>query len=144
VSVAAGLGLVPGAFVVFRNSERGGMGRPPVVLGLTGMAGSSASVRAGGMVLLFCCWNGGAPGGGANCDCGCPCSSCCGVGLRGGASLYDWLGVGACCVIVGFGRVCSCGLDVGCVVSWLFVFVFVPGTTPELEGSFWSTTVSWA
>jgi hypothetical protein len=29
------------------------------------------------------------------------------VGLRGGASRYEWLGVGACCVIIGFGRVCS-------------------------------------
>jgi hypothetical protein len=29
------------------------------------------------------------------------------VGLRGGASRYECLGVGACCVIIGFGRVCS-------------------------------------
>jgi hypothetical protein len=64
-SVGAGLGLVPRAFVVLRNSERGGMGRPPVVLGLRGMAGSSASVLA----ATFCGGTGAVLGGGANWDC---------------------------------------------------------------------------
>jgi hypothetical protein len=87
------------------------MVRPPVVLALIGIeAGSSAPAYVEGAVFEFCVWPDGGPAGGANCDCGC--ESCCGVGLRGGASLYEWLGVGACWVIVGFGRVCSRGSDV--------------------------------
>ncbi len=46
--------------------------------------------------------------------------------------------MGACCVIVGFGRVGSCVHEVGLELGWLLV----PETTPELAGSFWSTMVS--
>ena len=54
------LGLVP-CVLVGLSAARGGMGRPPVVLGLRGMAGSSASVGCG-MGGGWCCG-----GGGANC-----------------------------------------------------------------------------
>jgi hypothetical protein len=64
--ITAGLGLVPRWF---GNSERGGMVRPPEVLGLRGMAGSSASACAGGTVPVFCGWTGITEGGGANWDC---------------------------------------------------------------------------
>jgi hypothetical protein len=50
---AAATGLVPRRFGEFRNSERGGMGRPP---GLCGTAGSSTSVRGAGMVELSRVW----------------------------------------------------------------------------------------
>jgi hypothetical protein len=67
VGWSAGLGLVPRAADGLR-AVRGGIGRPPVVLGLLGgMAGSSASVRGGGVIPLFCCSVGGGPGGGVNC-----------------------------------------------------------------------------
>lgn len=65
-----GEGLVPRRFGELRSSERGGMGRPPVVLGLVGTAGNSFSVRGGGIVPLFCGWRGVAAGG-ANWDCTC-------------------------------------------------------------------------
>jgi hypothetical protein len=131
---AAGAGLVPRRFGELRSSERGGIGRPLVVLGLWGLAGSSTSVRGGGRVELFCVWRGVEAGGGANWDCAC---ACWGVGLRGGASRNDVEGVGACCVIVGFGREGSCVYEVGWELE-----VFVPATTPELAGSLWSTIVS--
>lgn len=60
---SVGLGLVPrwpG------NSARGGMGRPPVVLGLRGMAGSSASACGGANVEVFCGCTCVVAGGGAN------------------------------------------------------------------------------
>jgi len=65
VGLSAGLGLVPRVFVGL-SAARGGIGRPPVVLGLRGMAGSSASVRGGGMAFGCCC-AGACAGGGANC-----------------------------------------------------------------------------
>jgi hypothetical protein len=87
------------------------MVRPPVVLALSGIeASSSASAYVEGDVFVFCGWPGGGPAGGAYCDCGS--DICWGVGLRGGASLYELLGVGACWMIVGFGRVCSRGFEV--------------------------------
>jgi hypothetical protein len=66
LSAEARSGLVPRVLVVLRNSDRGGMGRPPVVLGLRGMAGSSASALA----VVFCsCIGIFDGGGGVNWDC---------------------------------------------------------------------------
>jgi hypothetical protein len=75
-----------------RRSERGGIVRPPLVLGVRFISSPASAT-----VL---CGSGG--GGAANCVC------CWGVGFRAGRMLPDgvWVGVGRVWVIVGFTACC--------------------------------------
>jgi hypothetical protein len=75
-----------------RRSERGGIVRPPLVLGVRFISPPAPTA-----VL---CGSGG--GGAANCDC------CWGVGFRAGSRLPDGVcvGVGRVCMIIGFAACC--------------------------------------